>query len=239
MASAPPRTRAALVASSAVSLLAHAVVLVLAFSITTDATRGTPRPPGIEWTLPPDPTPPVELPPPPSVGRDPVEGGTGPRPDFGTLPPPTIDPTTIPVPTVGPPTDEGWYIGRGVTAGGEARPAAGGDQPPPDPADNPGAFVPMSVAPDLLNRAAVQRALQRLYPPMLRDAGFGGQVVVWVYVDESGSVIKAVVRKSSGHTELDAVALEVVKVMRFSPAMNRDQRVKVWVSVPVTFRAGD
>ncbi len=97
----------------------------------------------------------------------------------------------------------------------------------------------MSVAPELANRAVVQRALQRLYPPVLRDAGLGGQVVVWVFVDEAGAVVRAVVRQSSGQPQLDAAALDVARVMRFTPAMNHDQKVKVWVSVPVLFRVGE
>ena len=31
--------------------------------------------------------------------------------------------------------------------------------------------------------------------------------------------------------------LRVGELMQFSPAMNRDQRVKVWVALPILFRA--
>jgi outer membrane biosynthesis protein TonB len=36
----------------------------------------------------------------------------------------------------------------------------------------------------------VQRALERNYPPLLRDAGIGGTPVVWFFIDENGRVLK-------------------------------------------------
>ena len=42
---------------------------------------------------------------------------------------------------------------------------------------------------------------------------------------------------TSGHAGLDAAALKVVTVAKFSPAMNRDKTVAVWVSMDITFEA--
>jgi hypothetical protein len=39
-------------------------------------------------------------------------------------------------------------------------------------------FTPMTVSPEILNRNEVQQALIREYPPLLRDVGIGGRVVV-------------------------------------------------------------
>jgi TonB family protein len=36
---------------------------------------------------------------------------------------------------------------------------------------------------------------------------------------------------------LDQAALAVARVMRFSPAMNRDRDVAVWVEIPIIFTA--
>jgi TonB family protein len=44
------------------------------------------------------------------------------------------------------------------------------------------------------------------------------------------------VNEPSGHTSLDEAALRVANVMQFSPAMNRDKKVPVWVSLPITFQ---
>ena len=103
--------------------------------------------------------------------------------------------------------------------------------------DNPGDFVPLTVKPELLNRADVARAMTRLYPEMLVQAGIGGTVLVWLHLDENGAVIETRVKSSSGHTALDDAALKVAQTARFSPAYNRDQRVRVWVELPVVFGA--
>lgn len=97
-------------------------------------------------------------------------------------------------------------------------------------------FTPYTVAPDLRNREDVGRALEREYPPLLRDAGIGGTVVVYLFIDEEGTVQNTRVHTSSGHTSLDEAALRVGNVMRFSAAMNRDKKVPVWVSLPITFQ---
>ncbi len=98
-------------------------------------------------------------------------------------------------------------------------------------------FVPTTVRPELRNRADVERALERLYPSMLRDAGIGGVAHVWFYISETGSVVRTMLNESSGHDGLDDAALKVADVMRFSPAYNRDRAVAVWVSVPIRFNA--
>jgi protein TonB len=97
-------------------------------------------------------------------------------------------------------------------------------------------FTPFTVRPELTNTSEVQRALEREYPPLLRDAGIGGSPVVWFFIDESGNVQDTRLNKSSGHQQLDDAALKVADLMRFTPALNRDKKVPVWVSLPITFQ---
>jgi len=99
-------------------------------------------------------------------------------------------------------------------------------------------FTPFEVAPRVLNRDEVQRVLERSYPSMLRDAGIGGRVDVWFFLDEAGQVLKYQVNETSGYPTLDSAALKVADIMRFSPAKNRDRSVRVWVSLPITFSVG-
>ena len=99
-------------------------------------------------------------------------------------------------------------------------------------------FTPFTVAPDRINDAEIVRALEREYPPLLRDAGIGGTVVVWFFIDERGVVRNQFVQESSGHEALDEAALRVAPAFRFTPALNRDQAVPVWVTFPITFRTG-
>lgn len=118
------------------------------------------------------------------------------------------------------------------------------DMLPPPPTATPDddiskapVFTPMTVTPKLLNGVEVQRALTTNYPPLLRDAGIGGSPEVYFFIDEQGHVLNTVLHQSSGYDQLDKVALDVGRLMRFSPAQNRDKKVKVWVSLPITFTA--
>jgi len=98
-------------------------------------------------------------------------------------------------------------------------------------------FTPYTVRPDIKNRAEVARALEREYPPLLRDAGIGGTIQVWFFIDSSGRVQRLMVNESSGHKALDDAALRVAGALEFTPAMNRDEAVPVWISLPITFAA--
>ncbi len=97
-------------------------------------------------------------------------------------------------------------------------------------------FTPYTVAPSILNRNEVIRAMEREYPPLLRDAGIGGTVLIYFFIDEDGLVQDRRVNESSGHQSLDDAALAVSEIYRFTPAMNRDKKVPVWVSFPITFQ---
>lgn len=96
-------------------------------------------------------------------------------------------------------------------------------------------FTPMTVRPEIMNRSEVVRAMTREYPSILRDAGIGGEIVVYFFIDVDGSVLDARVFQSSGHSALDEAAIKVAGVYRFSPALNRDQKVQVWVQFKITF----
>ncbi len=96
-------------------------------------------------------------------------------------------------------------------------------------------FTPFTRAPELVNPLEVRQALIAEYPPLLRDAGIGGTVNVWIHVGDDGVPTDTRIDRSSGHQALDRAALEVVDVMEFRPAANRDRPVAAWVSVPLTF----
>jgi protein TonB len=100
--------------------------------------------------------------------------------------------------------------------------------------DEPG-FTPMTVPPTLTNQREVRRALEREYPAILRDAGIGGRVLVHFFIDEEGIVRRTLVAATSGHASLDEAALRVAGVARFTPALNLDRMVPVWIQLPITF----
>lgn len=95
--------------------------------------------------------------------------------------------------------------------------------------------TPFAVAPRLLNRDEVLRASEREFPSHLKAAGVDGTVRVWFLIDDEGQVLSRVIDESSGNGELDAAALRVAQVVRFSNALNDDQPVYVWVSLPIEF----
>ena len=98
-------------------------------------------------------------------------------------------------------------------------------------------FTPFTIRPDLVNRSEVMEALSEEYPPLLRDAGVGGQVNVWFFIDATGEVLEARVMEPSEHAALDEAALRVAMRMEFTPALNRSRPVPVWVAFPIMFRA--
>jgi TonB family protein len=109
--------------------------------------------------------------------------------------------------------------------------------PPPSggsPADRP-SFIPYDTPPAMRNRGAVMQLLQRLYPRNLKDAGIGGRVELWLYVNEQGRVERSEVKTSAGNPLLDEAAQQVAADMEFTPAKNRDKVTAVWVSQWVTF----
>ena len=111
--------------------------------------------------------------------------------------------------------------------------------PPQEAAVDVGAeptFTPFTVAPAILNVDDVRRAMVDAYPKLLRSAGIGGTVRVFFFIDDNGAVQDYRVQQSSGYQQLDDAALSVAGLYRFSPALNRDKKVPVWVLFPIEFR---
>ena len=60
--------------------------------------------------------------------------------------------------------------------------------------------------------------------------------MLWILIDASGGIRKAVLLRSSGSTALDDAALEAIDRMEFRPAINHGKRVPVWVQLPISFQ---
>lgn len=111
--------------------------------------------------------------------------------------------------------------------------------PAPEPLSD---FEPFRVAytlPALLNSDEVARIIQERYPVDLARLGIGGETVLRLWLDERGQVVRSVLSSSSGAAALDSIALNVSERMRFRPAKNRDQAVRVIVQIPVVFTVPD
>jgi protein TonB len=235
LASRPPRSAGGTLAASAVSLTVHGLALVgllyatraIADEITEPEEEVTVIEVPPELEVPPPPPPPEQQQ--PQVTSEDVPRG------FQTLSVPDIVPTEIPPPNPTAVFREQDFTGVGVQGGrGDGKPVNPGDEKQVDLSAAP-AFTPFTVAPRVLNMEELARALERNYPPLLRDAGIGGDVNVWFFIDEAGVVKNQKLDKSSGYEALDQAALKIAPLIRFSPAQNRDKKVAVWVSLPIKF----
>jgi len=73
------------------------------------------------------------------------------------------------------------------------------------------------------------------YPAMALQAGIEGSVVLWVFVDSSGSVVDVQLYNSSGVNALDQAALSAAWNTRWTPAQNNGIPVSVWTTVTYNF----
>jgi protein TonB len=77
------------------------------------------------------------------------------------------------------------------------------------------------------------------YPVELWDLGLEGETIIMVLVNEAGSVDSVFVDRGSGFEDFDSAAVRGGRQMRFSPARRGDDRVTMWVRVPVRFQKGE
>ncbi|MFN3884667.1 MAG: energy transducer TonB [Rhodocyclaceae bacterium] len=73
------------------------------------------------------------------------------------------------------------------------------------------------------------------YPPISRRLGEEGTVVLRVELDETGAVVEALVKESSGFARLDAAALAAVKRWHCQPAQRNGQPVRAVALQPFKF----
>ncbi len=73
------------------------------------------------------------------------------------------------------------------------------------------------------------------YPKRAKRRGYEGTVLLEVLVDRSGRVKELRMLTSSGHPVLDRAALKSVNGWLFEPGMVGDEKVDMWVRIPVRF----
>jgi TonB family protein len=140
--------------------------------------------------------------------------------DGGTIPmPPLFDVPVIPHGTLGPLTAD---------SSGEVTPIS---PTPLGACSDPCPLTMVQEGPELL------AAPTPVYPPLLRDAGVQGRVIVAAVVDTIGQAEAGSVRiVLSDNPGFDQAALATVRAARFRPARIYGRAVRVLVQVPVVFR---
>ncbi len=74
------------------------------------------------------------------------------------------------------------------------------------------------------------------YPLLGRKRGYQGTVIIDVLVSREGRVSALRLSSSSGYTVLDQAALTSVKTWLFHPGTRGEEKVDMWVKVPVRFQ---
>ena len=108
--------------------------------------------------------------------------------------------------------------------------AVGGDLhvvPYEAPLPTPDQIVMVEVYPQSLRMEAP------VYPPLAREGGVEGTVLLRVLVSKEGKVLKVIVL--SGNPMLAQAACMAAFTAQFSPALQQHKPVPVWVQLPVVF----
>jgi protein TonB len=77
------------------------------------------------------------------------------------------------------------------------------------------------------------------YPPLAREQGLEGLVVLRVRVSRLGTPSEIRVATSSGHRLLDRAAEHAVARWSFRPARRGEEAIEAWMDVPIRFRLGN
>jgi TonB family protein len=83
--------------------------------------------------------------------------------------------------------------------------------------------------------ALQSRELPFRYPVRLWREGVEGEVLLRIHVTALGTVDSVEFERSSGHAELDSIALRGARQLRYAPATEDEQPVAVWAMLPVRF----
>lgn len=195
----------------------------------------------------------MDLPPPPDVDETPPP----PPPDVQNLPPPVRSSIEFKIPVPAPDNevdpeqtitemdsikdsnpgletvkgnDQGYDFGE-VDGTGDVKEIVE-DKPKPKQED-PFEFIMVESEAKPVNMDEVKKLIG--YPPLAKQAGIQGKVVLRIKVDETGSYVKHVVQKSANDILLNAVEAQV-KNLKFTPAIQGGKPIAQWITVPFDFK---
>lgn len=214
------QARQALLAFLALSVVAHAAVLVVLPPLAHEPEPA--RASALEVViLPPRPLPVA----PPEPARQPSPLSRAERVPAKALPKPQIERPAPILALAEPRSTEGSFTVA------PSRPP----QPPPALPDPKSRAASDEAASPSHNAAYLSNPSPR-YPQASRRAGEQGTVTLRVLVARDGTPMQVGVEKSSGSRHLDGAALEAVRGWRFVPARRGAEPIESWLLVPVVFR---
>jgi TonB family protein len=77
-----------------------------------------------------------------------------------------------------------------------------------------------------------------VYPEIAKSNGIEGKVVVRALIDTNGEVKKWMIDMSDNKL-FEQAAIDAVKKTRFKPAMQGQERMAAWITIPISFKLGD
>lgn len=101
-----------------------------------------------------------------------------------------------------------------------------------DPVNTTYTSAEVDVVPECINLSQVQADIE--YPGLAIEAGIEGKVTVKVLVGPDGNVIK--IGSLSGPEVFHSEVKDKAKQLQFTPGLQSNKPVKVWINVPFNFK---
>ncbi len=74
-----------------------------------------------------------------------------------------------------------------------------------------------------------------VYPEVAKRSGLEGKVIISAYIDTDGSVIKTRIDMAD-YEVFKQPAIDAVTKAKFTPALQGDEAVRLWVTIPISFK---
>jgi protein TonB len=103
----------------------------------------------------------------------------------------------------------------------------------PDP--DPAAFVPVDKQPVPVNLNEIRRQIK--YPSLAKEGNIQGKVLIKILIDKEGNPVKHHVVRSPHDLLAEACVNQIYK-LKFTPGIQSQKPVKVWVQIPFDFKIG-
>lgn len=98
---------------------------------------------------------------------------------------------------------------------------------------DPSAFIAVEKEPQPVNIDEIKKRIG--YPPLAKEAGIQGKVIVRVLVGKNGKYEKHIVLRSPHKLLTEAVEKELPN-LEFTPGIQAGKPIKVWVTIPFDFQ---
>jgi protein TonB len=211
-----------------ISLLIHAVTLLLVPSTQQEAKKEEPEKVSVSKKVtvkvptppPPTPTPPPPTPPPKATPPPVKQTNPPPQPKLKVNPPKTTSQSKSASSVqryIAPAAGNENGNPNGTSNSAPPAPVATGIPATPAPTPIPPTPTPKPQCPNPNMEATVTNQVDPDYPDMARQQGIEGTTQVKVSLDATGAITGATVYKSAGNIQLDNAAIAAAKASKYAP----------------------